>query len=167
MSERYAGFAEFVAARGPALARSAFLLTADRHAAEDLLQSALAKAAARWGRLREPEAYVRRILYTEQVSRWRRTRSEVPVAEVPAVATSSDEESTVARLTLLDALARLPRGQRAVVVLRFYDDLTEAQAAAVLGVSVGTVKSQTHAALARLRTLLPDVSFSHDAAETR
>lgn len=158
------GFAEFVAARGPALARSAYVLTGDAHLAEDLLQSALAKAAPRWARLDQPEAYVRRAMYTEHVSWWRRRRH---VREVPLVADAGrhvdpPDDATAHTLALREVLAKLTPKQRAVLVLRYYEDLSEAQTAAVLEVSVGTVKSQTHEALKRVRALAPhlaDASF--------
>lgn len=152
-------FAVFVGARQHALLRSAYLMTGDHHLAEDLLQGALAKLATRWERIRdgEPEAYVRQILYRDSVSWWRKHRHET-------VRVLSDDRSTPDRtgavdekLKVLAALQALTSKQRAVVVLRFYEDLTEQQAAHVLGVSVGTVKSQTHAALHRLRTQLVDV----------
>jgi RNA polymerase sigma-70 factor (sigma-E family) len=154
-------FEEFVAARGPALARAAYLLTGDRHLAEDLLQSSLAKALPRWSRISDPMAYVRRSMFTEHVSWWRRRRhvTEVPLAEHDAVSRDSGhDDDTSRRLAVRTALRQLPPRQRAVLVLRFYEDLTEAQAAEVLGISVGTVKSQTHDALKRLRTVAPDLS---------
>ncbi len=154
------GFAAFVAARGPALARSAYVLTGDPHLAEDLVQSALAKALPRWSAIADPEAYVRRVMFTDHVSGWRRRRgtTEVPVERVPETREPGHETATVRRVALAAALARLSRRQRAVLVLRFLDDLTEAQAADVLGVTVGTVKSQTHDALRRLREVAPQLA---------
>ncbi len=150
-------FAEFVAARSAALLRTAYLLTGDRHEAEDLVQTALIKVVPRWGRLREPEPYVRRVLVNESISRWRRRRwreTSVPeVRDAPLPGHDVDEQ-----LVLRQALARLAPRQRAVVVLRYFDDLTEAQTAGVLGISVGTVKSQSRDALARLRELVPDLA---------
>lgn len=155
-------FREFVHARGAALARVAFLLTADRHLAEDLLQSALHKTALHWRQIDEGrrEAYVRTVLYHEAVSWWRRGRSREIVSDRVGV----DREDPAGldraelRLVLRDALARLTPRQRAVLVLRYYEDLTEAQTAVVLGVSVGTVKSQTRHALGRLRVLAPELA---------
>ena len=149
-------FAEFVAARSGALLRTAYLLTGDHHEAEDLVQTALIKVVPRWGRLREPEPYVRRVLVNESISRWRRRRwRETSVPEVhDRTITGHDVEE---QLVLRQALARLAPKQRAVVVLRYFDDLTEAQTAGVLGISVGTVKSQSRDALARLRELVPDL----------
>lgn len=147
-------FEEFVVARSGALLRTAYLLTGDHHDAEDLVQTALIKAVPRWGKVREHEPYVRRILVHESISRWRRRRwretSTDQVAESPLEAQDVDS-----RLVLREALARLAPRQRAVIVLRYFDDLTEAQTAEVLGISVGTVKSQNRDALARLRELVP------------
>ena len=156
-----AEFARYVRARQHRLLRAAFLVCGDLHLAEDLLQGALAKLATRWERLRHenPDAYVRRILYRDAVSSWRRTRREslslFPELELDG---TEPDRSTRAgeRVDLLRALGQLTPKQRAVVVLRFFEDRTEADTAEALGVSVGTVKSQTHAALARLRTLLPE-----------
>lgn len=145
-------FDAFVAARGDALWRSAWLLTADAHLAEDLVQTALAKCFARFDRVGADgfEAYVRRVMFTTYAAWWRRRwNGERPTGELPetdVVAADLD-----ARRDLVAALATLPRGQRAVVVLRFVEDLTERQAAEVLGISVGTVKSQAARALATLR----------------
>ena len=148
MADR-AGFDEFVATRSGALLRTAYLLTRDRHLAEDLVQTALAKAwFARRRITGEPEPYVRRILVNEFASgRRRRWLGEQPTADLPEAHLPADEPHT----DLWHALANLPRRQRAVIVLRFFDDLTEAETASVLGVSVGTVKSQTAKALAKLR----------------
>jgi RNA polymerase sigma-70 factor (sigma-E family) len=150
-------FEAFVMARSGSLLRTAFLLTGNRTDAEDLVQSALAKIAPRWVRVvagGDPEPYVRTVLYREHVSIWRRRRmSEVPLEEsTPQPSSPSHEDAVSTSLVLARALARLPRGQRAVVVLRFYEDLGESATAQVLGCSVGTVRSQTAKALANLRT---------------
>ena len=146
-----------MAARSAALLRTAYLLTGDRHDAEDLVQAALTKVVPRWGRLREPEPYVRRILVNESISRWRRRRwRETSVPEVGDVARPGHDVDQ--QLVLRQALGRLAPRQRAVIVLRYFDDLTEAQTADALGISVGTVKSQSRDALARLRTLVPDLA---------
>jgi RNA polymerase sigma-70 factor (sigma-E family) len=158
-------FRAFVVARGAALSRSAYLLTGDHHQAEDLLQEALSKAAGRWRRIAEgdPEAYVRRIMVNERISIWRRRRHlfEVLVGHESGQelsgSTPDRADSVVSRLALQQALERLPPRQRAVIILRYFDDLTEAATAAALGCSVGTVKSQTHDALARLRALAPEL----------
>ncbi len=139
------------------LLRSAYLLTGDLQRAEDLVQEALVKVALRWPRLRSgnPTAYARTIIARDHVSWWRRRRREVSVAEPhDEAATSSDPE---AALVVRRALARLTPAQRAVLVLRHFDDLTERETAEVLGVSVGTVKSQNAAALARLRGGAPEL----------
>ncbi len=152
-------FARYVRARQHRLLRAAYLVCGDAHLAEDLLQGALTKLASRWDKIRHenPDAYVRRILYRDAVSSWRKTRREslssVPLIEVPVPDRTSQ---TGQRVDLERALAELTPKQRAVVVLRFFEDRSEVEAAEALGVSVGTVKSQTHAALAKLRTLLPD-----------
>jgi RNA polymerase sigma-70 factor (sigma-E family) len=148
---------DFVAARGRALLRTAYLLTGDRQLAEDLVQGALEKVYPRWGSIRVAsavEAYVRRTMYRDQVSLWRRRRvSEVLSVVLPEPRASGDDDADplVQRLVLRGALMSLGRRQRAVVVLRYFEDLTEQQVAEVLGISVGTVKSQTHKALERLR----------------
>lgn len=155
--EAHDSFTEWVAGRRDTLLRSTYLLTGDVGSAEDLLQEALVKVARRWGRLRgsNPDAYIRKVIYHQHVSWWR-SRREVPVAEV--FATSQEHRGTQdSGLLLKQALSRLTVKQRAVIVLRYVDDLTEVEAAAALGVSVGTVKSQTAAALRRLREQAPEL----------
>ncbi|MFF0265208.1 SigE family RNA polymerase sigma factor [Kribbella sp. NPDC004536] len=145
-----ASFDVFVAARSQALVRTAYLLTRDHALAEDLVQTALAKAWFHWSRIRDdnPEPYVRRILVTTYASWWRRKwTGEIPTEELPETPAPNGED----RLDLWDAIGRLPRRQRAVVVLRFYEDLSEAETARLMGTSVGTVKSQTAKALTKLR----------------
>ena len=151
------GFVDFVVARGPALHRTAVLLTRNEASAEDLVQTALAKAWQSWGRIdRDREAYVRRIIVNEFASGWRRRwRGEVPTAELPERSLSGHDDTVTLRQSLVAALATLPPRQRAVVVLRFFHDYTEAHTAETLGVSVGTVKSQTAKALATLRVCDP------------
>jgi RNA polymerase sigma-70 factor (sigma-E family) len=157
-------FRQFVVARLPRLSRVAYLLTGDHHAAEDLLQSALIKVGTRWQRVAaadDPDAYVRRVLYHERVSTWRRrvNRSEAPVAEPPEVAAPGDvADDTVRRVVLERALAKLTPRQRAVIVLRYVEDLSEVDTAEVMGCSVGTVKSQTSHAVRRLRALAPELA---------
>ena len=149
-------FRSYVAARSAALLRTAYLLAGNRADAEDLLQTALAKTCLSWERIRDREAvdgYVRRVMVNTQTSWWRRRKvEEYPTGELPDRGGGRD---LTADLDLHDALwtalAGLPRRQRAAVVLRYYEDLSEAETAAVLGVSVGTVKSTTSRALARLR----------------
>lgn len=151
-------FAEFVRARSAALSRVAFLLTGDHHRSEDLLQQALFKAARVWPRIESnPEAYVRRILYNENISWWRRRKVAETGLDAAAHAATAGGPDVDTRLAVIEALSKLTAKQRTVLVLRYYEDLTEAQTAAVLGIAVGTVKSQTRQALARLRTLAPDL----------
>lgn len=157
MVETEVSFREFAATRSPAMLRSAYLLTGDRGRAEDLLQTALAKAWPRWSRVNRDgtgEAYVRRVMYTTYATWWRRRwRAEVPTAELPDTAVADDVYSSLAeRAELLRALAELSAGQRAVVVLRYFEDRTEVATAELLGCTVGTVKRQCARALARLRT---------------
>lgn len=149
-------FHAFVVARSAALARTAYLLTGDPHLAEHLVQTALFKAAKAWSRIEgDPEPYVRRILYTQNVSWWRRRRlTEVTLGSYDAPGPASDPDL---RLTLEQALALLTVRQRTVLVLRYFEDLTEVQTAHALGISAGTVKSTARHALARLRTLAPDL----------
>ncbi|WP_155368910.1 SigE family RNA polymerase sigma factor [Catellatospora vulcania] len=154
-----AAFEEFVTGRSAALGRTAYLLTGHRQDAEDLLQSALARAAVRWSGLDDPEAYVRRVLYTQSVSRWRALRRRPPellTDQPPQTAVAEPCHDT--RMVLDLALRRLTPKQRAVLVLRFYEDRSESHTAEVLGCSVGTVKSQTRHALMRLRALNPQLA---------
>ncbi|WP_033343570.1 SigE family RNA polymerase sigma factor [Catenuloplanes japonicus] len=147
-------FDDFVRSRTPALLRAAYLLTGDQHLAEDLVQSALARAHRAWHRLEQvgnAEAYTRKIMYHLQVSWWRRRRiAEVLPGDLPDRGHNDD---SALRITLRAALLRLPPRQRAVIVLRFFEDRTEAETADLLGITVGTVKSQSSKALAKLRTL--------------
>lgn len=146
-------FTEFVAARTPALLRTAYLLTGDWAAGEDLLQTTLEQCWRRWGRLGEhPEPYVRQAMLRTFLS-WRRRRwtGETPTEELPEVAVDDATSAYDEREQLWRALQRLPRRQRAVIVLRYFDDLSEQETAAALGVAVGTVKSQASKALAALR----------------
>jgi RNA polymerase sigma-70 factor (sigma-E family) len=164
------GFERFVQARWGTLLRTAYLLTGDRQLAEDLLQDALSRMAERWPQLAEsgsPEAYVRRCLYNGAVDGWRRRarRREVLGADSvidggqPSGPGQRDVVGDVdARVVLRRALEQLTARQRAVLVLRFYEDLTEVQTADVLGCSVNTVKSQTRKALDRLRIVAPELS---------
>ncbi|MDP3711979.1 MAG: SigE family RNA polymerase sigma factor [Mycobacteriales bacterium] len=148
-------FRAYVAARSPALMRTAYLLTGSRPDAEDLLQTALAKTYLAWDRIREREAvdgYVRKVMVNTQTSFWRRRRvDERPTESLP----ERPGRDVTADLDLHDALwtalATLTKRQRAMVVLRYYEDLPEAEVARVLGVSVGTVKSTTSRALTALR----------------
>ncbi|MFG1709627.1 SigE family RNA polymerase sigma factor [Nonomuraea sp. M3C6] len=158
--DRHDDFREFVLARQQALMRTAYLLTGDAHLAEDLLQSVLVKVAGQWYKLAKdgnPEAYTRRALVNQYISWRRRPRPELPSADPPERGTSYDD-AALDRIVLRQALAKLTPKQRAVIVLRYWEDLTEAQTAEALGCSPGTVKSQAHHALARLRTLAPELA---------
>jgi RNA polymerase sigma-70 factor (sigma-E family) len=148
-------FQAYVVGRSPALLRTAYMLTGNRADAEDLLQTALAKTYLAWDRLREREAldgYVRRVLVTTQTSFWRRKRPESLYDELPESAGRDALADADVHDALWTAVGRLSRKQRAAVVLGYYEDLSEAETARVLGVSVGTVKSTTSRALTLLRT---------------
>lgn len=164
-------FEEFVAARQEALLRTAYLLTGHRQDAEDLVQTALVKAVPHWSRLTgDPEAYVRRILVHENVSRWRRRRWREWTVAGPAEqlgSPASPEEDVAGRIALRQALAALAPRQRAVLVLRYFEDRSEAETAELLGISVGTVKSHARDGLARLRRTVPGLDESVVAAAGR
>jgi RNA polymerase sigma-70 factor (sigma-E family) len=151
-----AEFAEYMAARQPSLLRTAYLLTGDRHAAEDLVQTSLAKLYLSWDKVQRRElldGYVRRIMVNENNSLWRRAwkRKEVATDQVPDRTVVHDSHDDGLGAAMWEFVQTLPRKQRAVIVLRFYEDLTEAETAQILGVSVGTVKSQASRALASMR----------------
>jgi len=150
------GFEEFVAARGHALLRMAYLLTGDHGLAEDLVQSALAKAYVRWSRIvamDAPEAYVRRMIVNQHVSWWRRRRGqEEPRAVLPEVALVDMAEVHASRSLVRAAVRSLPARQRAAVVLRYFDGLSDHEIAAALGCSATTVRSQISRALASIRS---------------
>ncbi|MEU6407669.1 SigE family RNA polymerase sigma factor [Microbispora sp. NPDC046933] len=167
--DRNDSFREFVTAHQQSLMRTAYLLTGDAHLAEDLLQSVLLKVLGRWRRLSRidnPEAYARKALLNQHIS-WRRRRAgaELPSTSPPERSYSS-ENTTVVRLVMRQALMRLPPRQRAVIVLRYYEDRTERETAELLGCSIGTVKSQAHHALARLRDLAPELAPKFAELET-
>lgn len=147
----------FTAARWPGLVRTAYLLTGDLGHAEDLAQTTLIKAYRSWNRVRrvdDIDAYVRKILVNANRSRFRSKRPvEYSVAMVPEHHAAPDASRAIEeRDVLFAALAGLPPRQRAIVVLRYWEDLAEGDVAALLGCSVGTVKSQASRALAKLRT---------------
>ena len=149
-------FAAFVAARGPTLLRVATLLSGSPVDGEDLLQGALERSYRRWGSLRRSgraEAYVRRALVNAVINRGRRFRvlREESVPEVPEVVGADELDSVTDRAWLLPVLRELPARQRAVLVLRYFEDLSETEVSQVMNCSPGTVKSQTSRALARLR----------------
>jgi RNA polymerase sigma-70 factor (sigma-E family) len=147
-------FEAYVAAAWPRLLRSAWLLTGDWHKAEDLVQTVLARVYDRWGRIRDgaPDAYLRKMLATTYLSWWRRRwRGELPSAEPPERGQFDIGDDVDLRAVLAQALRSLPRQQRAVLMLRYHADLTEAATAEALGIGVGTVKSYHARAIVALR----------------
>jgi RNA polymerase sigma-70 factor (sigma-E family) len=148
-----AEFDDFVVGCSPRLLRTAYLLTRDHGMAEDLLQTALTKAWFAWSRIGgDAEPYVRKIIVNTYASWWRRKwNGEHPSDELPESVSNDHAEGASTGHDLWAALGRLPRRQRAVVVLRYFEDLTEAETARLLDCSVGTVKSQASKALAKLR----------------
>jgi RNA polymerase sigma-70 factor (sigma-E family) len=151
------GFAQFVEARERALQRTAWLLTGDRGLAEDLVQTALVRTWPRWERIRrhdDPEVYVRRVMVNTWATwarrKWRGERAAQSVPEGPAPGDIAAEVAV--RMAIRSALASLTARQRAVLVLRVFDDLSEAQVAQVLDCAVGTVKSTMSQALTKLRS---------------
>jgi RNA polymerase sigma-70 factor (sigma-E family) len=156
-----AEFAEFVAARSTALHRAAYLIVGDVGLAQDLVQEALTKTYVAWPRLRDPgnaEAYTRKAITTTAISWFRRKgwNNERSTEHLPERPSRGHDDSVTSRAWLWECLLRLPVRQRAAVVLRYYEDLTEAQTAEAMGCAVGTVKSQVSAALAKLREQLGD-----------
>lgn len=156
LDRRGAAFDDFVRARSTALLRMAYLLTGDRHAAEDLLQDVLEQIYQRWPRIHTaPEAYARRALVNRSTNRWRwRARRPEAALGHHDVAQGDRTEDIAVRDTVVMALRELPAQQRAVVVLRFLEDLPVAEVAEALGCSEGTVKSHTSRGLAKLRAAL-------------
>lgn len=158
-----ADFRQFVVDRSGALFRTAYLLTGDRHAAEDLVQSALAKTAAKWRGLRDPaaiEGYVRRAMYHERVSWWRRRSriAEMSTGRLPDRAGDGHADSADLRLVMRAALSRLTPRQRTILVLRYFEDLSETEIARLLGVRVGSVRSQIYRSLERLKKTAPELT---------
>ncbi|MFF2022122.1 SigE family RNA polymerase sigma factor [Streptomyces sp. NPDC058171] len=154
----YPSFASYVHARGPVLLRTARSLTANPSDAEDLLQTALTKTFVAWDRIMDHRAldgYVRRALVNTRTSQWRKRKvDEFACDELPepeTVPPGDPAEQQALRDAMWRAIMKLPARQRAMVVLRYYEDLSEAQTAAVLGVSIGTVKSAVSRALGKLR----------------
>ena len=155
-------FTAFVRSRGEHHLRMATLLTGNREAAEDLVQASLLKLYQVWSRIdtsAEPDAYLRRIIVNTRRSWWRARRwQETPVPEVPEPAAGEDAaERHVLGALVRQALARLPRQQRAVLVLRYWEDLPEAEVASLLGCSAGAVKTHAHRGLRALRESLGDL----------
>jgi RNA polymerase sigma-70 factor (sigma-E family) len=167
--DRDTEFSEYMLARQPSLLRTAYLLTGDRHAAEDLVQTTLAKLYLAWDRVQRRElvdAYARRILVNEQTSLWRRAwrRHETSTDRLPETPVAFAEPVESRNEALWRFVQSLPPKQRAVVVLRYYEELSEAETADVLGVSVGTVKSQASRALAAMRArvhAVPELRGEH------
>jgi RNA polymerase sigma-70 factor (sigma-E family) len=149
-------FCDYVQARTRALLRTAYLLTGNLADAEDLVQSALAKTYVAWNRIEDRAAldgYVRRAIVNTHISSWRRRRvEEFPTDELPDQAVADHAISSDMQQTLRRAIDRLPQRMRAAIMLRYYDDMTEAEVAEVLGVTLGTVKSTVARAMAKLRT---------------
>ena len=165
-------YVRFVQARHASLYRAALLLTGNHHTAEDVVQATWVKVYASWPRVRRadrPVAYVHRMLANEVISsRRRRSAHEVPTdrpGELGAVTQVGPEDAVVDARVVFAALATLTERQRAVVVLRYYADLTEAEIADVLGVAPGTVKGHARAALTALATGLAPHSRAHDQVE--
>jgi RNA polymerase sigma-70 factor (sigma-E family) len=167
----YEGFEEFFVSRQAPLTRTAYFLTGDLALAEELLQSAMTKTAARWGSVNaggNPEAYVRRVMLNEVRSSWRRRRRlrEYTTQEYAFVDSDARELAQFElRHALAGALRALTPAQRAVLVYRFFLDESEQSTAAAMGCSVGTVKSQTHRALQKLRKIAPELSESPAESE--
>jgi RNA polymerase sigma-70 factor (sigma-E family) len=164
-------FGEFVRSRTPALQRTAFLLTGDRHLAEDLVQDALARthrALRRLGGEGHFEAYARTAMYHLHIRRWRRSRfAESLPGELADLAQPGGDHAahTDLKVSLHQALAQLTSRQRAVLVLRYFEDRSEAEAADLLSCSIGTIKSQTSKALVRLRAVAPELLPAADPEE--
>jgi RNA polymerase sigma-70 factor (sigma-E family) len=165
---RDADFGDYLAARQPALLRTAYLLTGDRDQAEDLLQTSLAKLYLSWDRVQDRGAvdgYLRRIMVNERNSLWRRAwrRREISTDRLPEPALRDDRYDDGTHDELWQVVRSLPERARAVVVLRYYEQMTEPEVADALGISVGTVKSQCSRAMATLRQRVP--SHLHPAHE--
>jgi RNA polymerase sigma-70 factor (sigma-E family) len=163
-SAKDAEFAAWMTARQPALLRTAYLLTGDHHGAEDLVATTLAKVYLSWDKVHRREVidgYARRVLINENNSIWRRAwkKREVSSDAIPERVTVRDSYDEGQGSALWDFVQTLPKKQRAVVVLRYYEELSEAETADVLGISVGTVKSQASRALATLRAAAPAAGF--------
>lgn len=165
------GFTEFVASRGPALLRMALALTADRALAEDLVQEALTRAVSRWGKLLrdgDPERYIRAVMLNETRSQWRRRarRQEVIMDEVPEpVAPGATEHGVAQQIDMANVLKHLSPRQRAIIYLRYYEDISVTETATLMNCSPGTVKRQSFDALKRIRRLAPVLMPDNDATE--
>ena len=169
--DKDAEFEAYMVARQPSLLRTAYLLTGDRHTAEDLVQTAFAKLYLSWDRVQRRElvdGYVRRILVNEHNSLWRRAfkRREVVSDEVPETHAPADRHDDGESAALWAFVQTLPRKQRAVIVLRYYEDLSEAQIADAIQCAPGTVKSQASAAIAALRRAVAGAGISEVVEES-
>ncbi len=165
-SARDADFSAWMAARQPSLHRTAYLLAGDHHTADDLVAATLAKVYLAWERVERRESvdgYARRVLVNEHNSLWRRPwkKREVTRDTIPERAGVSDQYDEGQGAALWNLVQELPRKQRAVIVLRYYEELSEAEIADALGISTGTVKSQASRAMATLRTLAADSGVHH------
>ena len=159
--EREADFTDYVRARQRHFARFAYLLTGDPHSAEDLVQSAFAKVYRKWDSIHgSPDAYVRQTIINEHNSWWRRTwrHKEVTGSDLITYTDPPAPADRYADNDLRAHIRNLPAQQRAAIILRYYEDLTEAQTADLLGISVGTVKSHTSRALNALRITMKEVT---------
>lgn len=165
-----ASFEEFVTTRAQPLLRYGYVLTGDPHDAADLVQESLVRLRAAWPRVirkQDPEGYLRRIMARQHISVWRRSRREDPVATVPERAyTDHGLEHAERDPRLWTLLAALPRRQRTVLVLRYYEDLADEQIAALLGISRGTVRSQAARALDKLRAEWRPAAVPADTGRT-
>jgi RNA polymerase sigma-70 factor (sigma-E family) len=158
-------FGEYVRTRSRALLRAAQAMTGNKSDAEDLVQATLVKAYQSWDRISDPAAldtYVRRVMVNTHISGWRRRRlDEYPTDDLPDSPEADATGDADLRDVVQRAIDRLPRQMRAAVMLRFYDDMTEPEVAAALGISIGTVKSTVARAVAKLRQ---DAELGQDAA---
>ncbi len=155
-------FGEFMAASWSRLYRTAYLLTGERHEAEDLLQTVLARTCINWSKIRDKraaEAYVRRGLVREVQRTWRRRSREIVSDTLPEGLDNGGLDTRADHMALWSEIRRLPPRMRATLVLRYFEDQSEAATAEALGCSVGAVKSQTHHAIARLRAALPEIDL--------
>lgn len=158
-------FGEFMAARWGPLYRTAYLLTGDRHEAEDLLQGALARTCLKWNGIRDKRAadsYVRQAMVNQMARHWRRRGRELVTDEVPDRGHGGGVDVRADHLALWEEIRKLPPRMRATLVLRYVEDLTEEATARQLGCSVGSVKSQTHHAIRRLRAALPTLELAQE-----
>lgn len=169
MREDASGFHEFIAPRLDSLRRVAYVLCHDWHLADDLVSNSIVKVLRTWQRIDamdDPTAYLHRVLINAWLDERRRfwRRRESPLEAAPDTVRTDHQHATDERVTVLAHLAKLPKRRRAVVVLRFYCDMSVEQTAQILGCSTGTVKSQTARALESLRTAMVDISGTHQEA---